>query len=529
MEKLNPLIGKPTIGSLRFNKRSEFDKFLKFIKVETKELKGKESGIGQGIKKIVPAAAGGIGALGIGALLALRKRKDDPKFFESGIIPGKQENVKIISNLPRAETKARSTKLIRQSNIRRLDRVRSDKGFFNKFRPGYTKDIGTRIEEAKADPKKAEALKKSKINPTRSRITFSQEVTSDVLRKEKEIVKKFFTNQDSLVKKNAKLGDDFLKKLNEAIGKDNPLFKGDTIDDTLKKLGRSVDGASKFDKKLQGGKFNIKDFFDIGKKINKKVTTSTRGLTGSDIGMDFLNQRVFGGATADQIDDAILNFRSGKNQLNVDSFRRFTEGETISDPMKRVGQRRTSTISTNPVRSGALTKFFKGMRPGGVKFTTSRLRDFLPRGTTSLIGKAISNPFIKTGLILFEIFNAFQAGEKIFRLKDNIIQSLIDLGIAVNNTINADDPSKMILFIGESSNEKRRSFQIKRNRRIMELKEAQNNQANNIIVPMNLDGEQQGGPLNIPNVSSSSSSSVAFNTDQLNIGDMVFLSKLSAG
>ena len=63
----------------------------------------------------------------------------------------------------------------------------------------------------------------------------------------------------------------------------------------------------------------------------------------------------------------------------------------------------------------------------------------------------------------------------------------------------------------------------------MELKEAQNNQANNIIVPMNLDGEQQGGPLNIPNVSSSSSSSVAFNTDQLNIGDMVFLSKLSAG
>ena len=113
--------------------------------------------------------------------------------------------------------------------------------------------------------------------------------------------------------------------------------------------------------------------------------------------------------------------------------------------------------------------------------------------------------------------------------KDNIIQSLIDLGIAVNNTINADDPSKMRLFIGESSNEKRRSFQIKRNRRIMELKEAQNNQANNIIVPMNLDGEQQGGPLNIPNVSSSSSSSVAFNTDQLNIGDMVFLSKLSAG
>ena len=523
MEKLNPLIGKPTIGSLRFNKRSEFDKFLKFIKVETKELKGKESGIGQGIKKIVPAVAtGGIAAFGIGALLALRKRKDDPKFFESGIIPGKSQSLRIPNTATSADRSAQNTKQNRQRTLRRLDRVSSNKGFFNRFRPGYTKDIGTRIEEAKTDPVKAEALKKSKINPTRSKVTFSQEVTSDVLRKEKEIVKKFFTNQDSLVKKNAKLGDDFLKKLNEAIGKDNPLFKGDTIDDTLKKLGRPLDDVSKF----QAGKFNIQDFFDIGKTVDKKVTTPT---SGSNIGMDFLNQRVFGGATADQIDDAILNFRSGKNQLNVDSFRRFTEGETISDPMKRVGQRRTSTISTNPVRPGALARFFKGIKPGGVKFTTSRLRDFVPRGVTSFAGAAANNPFVKAGFFLFELFNAIQAGEQIIRPKDNIIQSLIDLGIAVNNTINADDPSKMRLFIGESSNEKRRSFQIKRNRRIMELKEAQNNQANNIIVPMNLDDQQQGGPLNIPNVSSSSSSSVAFNTDQLNIGDMVFLSKLSAG
>ena len=530
MEKLNPLIGKPAIGSLRFNKRSEFDKFLKFIKFETKELKGKESGIGQSIKKFVPAAAGGFAAFGIGALLALRKRKDDPKFFESGIIPGKRPIQSTTpGNVRKTASKTDIRAVQRKNTKRRLDRTRSDKGFFNKYRPGYTKDIGTRIEEAKADPKKAEALKKSKINPTRSRITFSQEVTSDVIRKEKEIVKKFFTNQDSLVQKNAKLGDDFLKKLNEAIGKDNPLFKGDTIDDTLKKLGLPLDDVSKFEKKLQGGKFNIKDFFDIGKTVDKKVTTSTRGLTGSDIGMDFLNQRVFGGATADQIDDAILNFRSGKNQLNVDSFRRFTEGETISDPMKRVGQRRTSTISTNPVRSGALAKFFKRMRPGGVKFTTSRLRDFLPRGTTSLIGKTINNPFVKIPLFLYELFGAFSEGTQIVNLKNNIVTSLIDLGIAVNNIINADDPSKMRLFISEPSAPKFKSFQKERNRKIMRLKEAQNNQANNIIVPMNLDNEQQGGPLNIPNVSSSSSSSVAFNTDQLNIGDMVFLSKLSAG
>ena len=169
------------------------------------------------------------------------------------------------------------------------------------------------------------------------------------------------------------------------------------------------------------------------------------------------------------------------------------------------------------------------MRPGGVKFTTSRLRDFLPRGTTSLIGKTINNPFVKIPLFLYELFSAISEGTQLFNLKNNIVTKLIDLGIAVNNIINADDPSKMRLFITEPSDPKFRSFQMEKNRKIMKLKEAQNNQANNIIVPMNLDGEQQGGPLNIPNPISDSTPSIAFNTDQLNIGDMVFLSKLSAG
>ena len=123
----------------------------------------------------------------------------------------------------------------------------------------------------------------------------------------------------------------------------------------------------------------------------------------------------------------------------------------------------------------------------------------------------------------------FREFKSIFNLKDNIITMLIDLGISVNNIINADDPSKMRLFIGESSIPERRLMQIRRNERIMELKNAQNDQANNtVLIPMNTGNGQEGTPTNIPNPNSSSSN-IAFNTDRLNIGDMVFLSKLSVG
>ena len=160
----------------------------------------------------------------------------------------------------------------------------------------------------------------------------------------------------------------------------------------------------------------------------------------------------------------------------------------------------------------------------------TRFRKIIPTGIGTKLGMFASNPIVKAGFFFLDLYNAVQSGKNVFNLKDNLVTSLIDLGIAINNTVNADDPSKLKLFIGESSDQKRRLFQIKRNRKILQLKNSVNTKSNDLVLlPMNLGDQQQRGPLNIPNVSSSSSSSVAFNTDQLNIGDMVFLSKLSAG
>ena len=522
MKIVKSLIRESPVASLRFNKRNDFDKFLKFIKVETKKLKKEDLPSGRGIQKILPEiAAGGIGALGIGLLFGQRGKgeKEDKELQLAGrFSPARKDFVNQPSPIPSLTLGNIQSTQTQRSRIKRkrpffrskkiVDPKRFGKDKFNLFklrRRGVTKDFATRIQEAKTDPDKARSLRK--INPTRSRVTFSQNVDANLIKAEKEIVKKFFTNQDSLVKKNAKLGDDFLKKLNEAIGKDNPLFQGDTVDDTLKKLGRSVDGVSKFE-----------EGFDVSKFFSTK---------GKKSGFDLLMDRM-GGASADDIDDIIRDTRRGKI--------------VVPEPMGRVGTTSSaanpgSVISQNPLQNqgrGGLARFFKRNFGENVKLTKQNpftgLRKILPRGIGTKLGMFASNPIVKAGFFFLDLYNAVQSGKNVFNLKDNLVTSLIDLGIAINNTINADDPSKLKLFIGESSDQKRRLFQIKRNRKILQLKNSVNTKSNDLVLlPMNLGDQQQRGPLNIPNVSSSSSSNVAFNTDQLNIGDMVFLSKLSAG
>ena len=78
-----------------------------------------------------------------------------------------------------------------------------------------------------------------------------------------------------------------------------------------------------------------------------------------------------------------------------------------------------------------------------------------PRGIGTKLGMFASNPIVKAGFFFLDLYNAVQSGKNVFNLKDNLVTSLIDLGIAINNTINADDPSKLKLFIGESSDQKK--------------------------------------------------------------------------
>ena len=80
MEKLEPKTGKSPISSLNFQRKSDFKKFLQFIKSETKELKGIVEPKRDKVKSILGVGTG-LGILGIGSLFLGSRRSDE---FEKG-------------------------------------------------------------------------------------------------------------------------------------------------------------------------------------------------------------------------------------------------------------------------------------------------------------------------------------------------------------------------------------------------------------------------------------------------------------
>ena len=90
MEKLKPVIGKSSISSLKFQKKSDFDKFLNFIKKQTKELEGIEKPKDDRLKSILKTGAIGLGIIGFGGLLGRGKQGKSGDDF--GFAIGRRSN-----------------------------------------------------------------------------------------------------------------------------------------------------------------------------------------------------------------------------------------------------------------------------------------------------------------------------------------------------------------------------------------------------------------------------------------------------
>ena len=101
-------------------------------------------------------------------------------------------------------------------------------------------------------------------------------------------------------------------------------------------------------------------------------------------------------------------------------------------------------------------------------------------------GMFFNHPIPKGISFILTAYEGYQEGKSIINFKDNLFTRLYDLGVAINNElIHPDDPSKMKLFISESSNDKIRKHDIMRNVKILELRKQQAQGAgggNNVIV-----------------------------------------------
>ena len=165
MKIVKSLIRESPVASLRFDKRNDFDKFLKFIKVETKKLKKEDLPSGRGIKKILPAiAAGGIGALGIGLLFGQRGKgeKEDKELQLAGrFSPARKDFVNQPSPIPSLTFGNIQSTQTQRSRIKRkrpffrskkiVDPKRFGKDKFNPFklrRRGVTAERGRSSSQA---------------------------------------------------------------------------------------------------------------------------------------------------------------------------------------------------------------------------------------------------------------------------------------------------------------------------------------------------------------------------------------------
>ena len=83
MEKIKSVKGKSPISLLKFQQKSDFKKFLKFIQDQTKELREVKKPKENKIKSALKVGAIGLGGLGIAGLFgasAVGKDKDDEEF-----------------------------------------------------------------------------------------------------------------------------------------------------------------------------------------------------------------------------------------------------------------------------------------------------------------------------------------------------------------------------------------------------------------------------------------------------------------
>jgi len=504
METFNPISQKSPISSLRFRRRNDFDKFLKFIKVETKNLKGEKEPAGRGVKKIISNVAKG--GIGLGFIIGLFSKKRSEEDFSN----------KLDISASRLDfTIAPSTPLFRQDASTRKKPER--------FKPLKSK--------AKITGNDVLTFRKGKaVDPTSAR-----RQVQVVDKKSGKVIKKQLVTKDIASVKGEKPRTLERTKLRTTLNV--------TQSDGFRSTGQGTKGS--------GIKYGSGDArFESGSFDPSNAEGSFRNRGGRNINKRFFNESKIPKAIIDEVrrinktlNDRKLTETKETRLLNrLEQIRKNQGGKisgisgnfkltrpgtfnfSIPNPFNRFNTVDTPMMSKNTFKKGAFSKIFNP------KVTRDTILGLPTKG--KFFTKAamfFNHPIPKTIGFLLTAYEGYQEGKGIFNLKDNIITNLIDLGISVNNAINADDPSKMRLFIGESSIPERRLMQIRRNKKIMELKNAQNDQANNtVLIPMNTGNGQEGTPTNIPNPNSSSSN-IAFNTDRLNIGDMVFLSKLSVG
>ena len=437
MENLEPKKKRSSIESLKFQRKSDYKKFRNFIKKETKELKGIVEPKQDKLKNILNVGAVGLGFLTIGGILGAIKGKDGDDTsgkFQTPFIIGKR-NPSDSPDFPEIPD------LPDKLPVSIANRSRIPKPVKKKIK--VSKLVKTKVKNKIPKKLKAKELVQTAGDP------FSF-ISSDQFANRTRMGDKPEGSDGS-----GKIsGDDmYTKKLNPEqrayrysrifnqtqVSKNDIEFVGDDVF-----LNKKYTKTPKPVLKLEVVNFDGKDFYYFNDADSKRL----------------LDQRALGKL---------------KTRADVRAFKaidQVPEGEVEA----------TKKLIESRKNQGAFTK---------LKSRGSKIFDTLSKTTQNLTPQFLKSDLVKplfksktkTGFFVLDLIFAGQAFADLFKPKDNIRTSVVDLYNAINNQIYKDDPSKLKYYITESSDERIRAYHMQKNKEIRLLKEKA--------------GVNLGGPQNI--------------------------------
>ena len=452
MEKLEPKKQRSPIQSLKFQRKSDYKKFRNFIKKETKELKGTVEPKDDKLKNVLKVGAGGLGILALGSLFGGKgifgKGDKGEKFpFAIGRVTTSAPNVPVTSNQAPKRPKPKLKKLTKRGTRTFL-----------------------RPPKVTASQPTARKVIKKRMSPS---ISFG-----DIEEKKK------------------------LKPLKRTVSRTTQLTEGQ-----IKSLPSSIAGDAKGTKSGSGIKYGSgdarfesgsidmgnteRDFSNRGRKITKKFASNDpnaniprsiiREVKRIRDRLSRLNAED-NPSTVKRLESRLKDIQ--KNAKIFDKTRPGVYNISNPDPFNRFNVADNPMISKNPFKKGFMKNIFKS------KVTKDTIFNLPTKGKVftkvGKIGAFFNHPIPKGISFLLPAYEAYQEGKSIINFKDNLFTRLYDLGVAINNElIHPDDPSKMKLFISESSNDKLKKLDLMKNAKILELRRQQKQEksgGNNVIV-----------------------------------------------
>ena len=473
MENLEPKKERSPIESLKFQRKSDYKKFINFIKKETKELKGITEPKEDKLKSILKVGGGGLGFLAIGGLIGAKSRvgKDDgviPKFgpFAIGRRNLPQSEIRLSPNTLKAPRTGKVGKVLRgtrTSGAITIPRSRMTTSMIE-VKPSVGEKIA--IEERKRlniKKKLTENItkrgtKKTKLSKTQLESLGGQRVITQTLEKGDRPQSRYSNYGSRKRFRPIKGPSTPIKNYGGNMGFQK-FFGGTRIGEVRPKPGFKIDP-------LSGNIIPI----DPIEAIIQEITQSTDPIiqeaqTDPKIRKDFLRDA--------GLEDLNKRITQDFPSERFSKMRRGTRTFSPLDPTRVESQRITGTLGKNRFKpKGGVAKFIrKLLRRPNPKMTKDSFLGITYKGKFgSVLGAASSNPLVKAGFFILDAYAAYTSGKQVFNLRDNLGTALYDLYVSINNEIFKDDPENLKYYISESSDKNISIKQRRRNIKISEIK-----------------------------------------------------------